>query len=281
MTGAQRTIRTDGVEIATEAFGDPTHRPVLLVMGVMASMLWWPERFCEQLAATGRFVIRYDNRDTGLSTTYEQGKPGYSFDDMADDAIRVLDGYGIARGDIVGMSMGGMLAQLAALRHPDRVATLTLMSTSPYAVEGLDLPGSTAAYRKHSAEGEKVDWTDMRQVADHMVGETRVIAGSAFPYDEAAARALIERDIARARNFASATNHFILSGGEGFEGKLRDLGAPLLVIHGTADPIFPIEHGEAFRHIVKGARLVALDRGGHELHPGHWPTIIDAIATHT
>src|SRR5262245_36076186 len=91
-----KTIRVAGIEMATEAFGDPGHPPILLIMGMMASMLWWPDEFCRQLAGNGRYAVRYDNRDTGLSTTWEPGKPGYTFDDMADDAVRVLDGYGLA-----------------------------------------------------------------------------------------------------------------------------------------------------------------------------------------
>jgi pimeloyl-ACP methyl ester carboxylesterase len=92
---SEKTVRAGGVEIATEAFGDPAHPPVLLIMGAMASMLWWPEDLCRQLAGRGRHVIRYDNRDTGLSTIYPPGAPPYGFDEMADDAMRVLDGYGL------------------------------------------------------------------------------------------------------------------------------------------------------------------------------------------
>jgi pimeloyl-ACP methyl ester carboxylesterase len=110
-------IRVNGLEIATEAFGDPTHSPVLLIMGAMASMLWWPEGFCERLANHGRYVIRYDNRDTGLSTKYPPGEPRYTFDDMVDDAIRVLDGYAIPAAHVVGMSLGGMIGQIAALKY--------------------------------------------------------------------------------------------------------------------------------------------------------------------
>jgi pimeloyl-ACP methyl ester carboxylesterase len=103
----ERMIRADGIELASEAFGDPAHPPVLLIMGAMASMLWWPEAFCAGLAARSRHVIRYDHRDTGRSTTQEPGAPAYAFDDLADDAIRVLDGNGIPAAHVVGMSMGG------------------------------------------------------------------------------------------------------------------------------------------------------------------------------
>ena len=105
-------------EIVSQAFGDPRDPAMLLIMGAMASMLWWPEALCEKLAGEGRFVIRYDNRDTGLSTKYAPGEPPYTFDDMADDAVRVLDSHGIGMAHVVGMSMGGMIAQRLALRHP-------------------------------------------------------------------------------------------------------------------------------------------------------------------
>lgn len=99
-------------DIASQTFGDPAHPPLLLIMGAMASMLWWPEAFCRKLAGEGLFVIRYDNRDTGRSTKYAPGEPPYTFDDMADDAIRVLDHHGINKAHLAGMSMGGMIARL-------------------------------------------------------------------------------------------------------------------------------------------------------------------------
>lgn len=278
---SEKTVRADGVEIATEAFGDPAHPPVLLVMGAMASMLWWPEAFCRRLADRNRYVIRYDNRDTGRSTTYPPGQPSYGFDDMAEDAIRVLDGCELGRAHLVGMSLGGMIVQIAALAHPDRVASLTAISTSPVGTDTSHLPQTTAAYLEHAATGESVDWTDRAQVIDFMLRDVRAIAGTTHPNDTAAARRLIETDHDRARSFASATNHFLLKGSDQWRGRLGELQAPLLVIHGTADPIFPVEHGAAFADIVPGARLVRIEGGGHELHPADWDVMIAAIAEHT
>jgi len=276
----ERIIKIDDVEIATQAFGDPTHEPILLIMGAMASMLWWPDEFCQTLAAQKYYVIRYDNRDTGCSTIYEPGEPPYTMDDMAADAIRILDGYGIERANLLGMSLGGTIAQIAALSHPERVKTLTLMSTTPMGIDTSALPHTTDAYMGHAATGETVDWTDDAQVIEFLVEDTRMIAGMAHPYDEGRARAFVERDVERAKNFVSATNHFMLRGGQALKGKLAELAAPLLVIHGTADPIYPVEHGELLARTVKGAKLVRLEGGGHEIHPNDWEEIISAVDAH-
>ena len=123
MSGVEKAVERPGLTLATEAFGDPSDPAILLIMGATSSMLWWPEAFCEQLAGAGRYVIRYDNRDTGRSTTGAPGKPTYTTDDMADDAVRILDDYGIERAHVVGMSLGGMIAQLVALKAPERVRT--------------------------------------------------------------------------------------------------------------------------------------------------------------
>jgi pimeloyl-ACP methyl ester carboxylesterase len=276
---ADLTITRGEVELATETFGHSSDPALLLIMGAMASMLWWPEEFCRQLAAQGRFVIRYDNRDTGLSTTYPPGSTHYTLSDMAEDAVAILDGYGIKAADIFGMSLGGFIAQRVALAHPDRVRTLTILSSSPLGIDGL--PPFTEAYGAHAAAGETVDWTDRADVFDFMMRDVRMIASTTHPHDAAAAQLLIERDMDRARSFASATNHFMLESGDG-EKRLAaaDLRVPLLVIHGTADPIFPIAHGEALANAVSGAKLQRIEGGGHELHASDWPQITGAIAAH-
>jgi pimeloyl-ACP methyl ester carboxylesterase len=276
-----RAIQADGVELATQAFGDPSHPPIVLVMGATASMLWWPEGLCRQLAGRGRYVIRYDNRDTGLSTTWEPGKPNYTFADMADDVVRVMDGYGLAAAHVAGMSMGGLIAQKAALDHAGRVLSLTAISTSPTGVDTSHLPQTAQAYQDHAAEGANVDWSNREQVIRYVAKDMQMLAGPAHRIDEAQARAFVASDFDRARRFASATNHFIIESGRKPRTELRDLEMPLLVIHGTADPIFPIEHGEAFGEVVPGARLVRLEGSGHELHESDWPQIVDAIVAHT
>jgi pimeloyl-ACP methyl ester carboxylesterase len=275
-----KLIRADGIELATESFGDPADPPVLLIMGAMASMLWWPDEFCRQLAAEGRHVIRYDNRDTGLSTSWEPGAPDYVFDDMVDDVFRVVDAYGLPAAHIVGMSMGGGIAQLAALEQPSRILSLTLISTSPIDADRSKLPKSTAAFVAHSKNSVPPDWSDRNAAIGYQLGEMRAVAGT-LPFDEAFARELAGRDYDRAKSPASAANHYALKDGKPQRRRIADLAVPLLVVHGTADPLFPIGHGEAFLQSVPGARLVRLERGGHELHPAHWPEIVAAIADHT
>ena len=129
--GSEKIVHVHGVDLCTETFGDPGDPPVLLIMGAMASMDWWPAQFCRNLAAQRRFVIRYDHRDTGRSTTYPPGRPGYTGVDLVSDAAAVLDGYRIPAAQLVGVSAGGALVQLFALGFRDRVLSLVLLSTSP------------------------------------------------------------------------------------------------------------------------------------------------------
>ena len=133
-------IATNGAELCVDTFGDPAHPSVLLIMGSAGSMDRWEEPFCERLAAAGRYVIRYDHRDTGGSTTYPPGKPGYTSDELFADPLAILDHLGVERAHLVGLSMGGAIAQMIALEHPERVLSLTLMSTSPVGTGGAELP---------------------------------------------------------------------------------------------------------------------------------------------
>lgn len=277
----ERMIEADGIELATEAFGDPAHPPVLLIMGGAGSMLWWPEAFCRRLADRGRFVIRYDNRDTGRSTTYEPGSPGYTWDDLADDAVRVLVGYGLATTHLVGLSMGGLIAQLTALKHPGRVASLTAISSSPFGEDKSKLPGFSPAYREGLERLGEPDWSDRDQVVRSYIEEARLRTGSAHPFDEAGVARIAEGEFDRAGNYVGVTNHARLTGGEAWRGRLRELRVPLLVIHGTEDPVYPIEHGVALAQAVAGASLVRLDGSGHELHEADWDEISAAIVEHT
>lgn len=280
MSGVEKAVERPGLTLATEAFGDPSDPAILLIMGATSSMLWWPGAFCEQLAGAGRYVIRYDNRDTGRSTTGAPGKPTYTTDDMADDALRILDDYGIDQAHLAGMSLGGMIAQLVALKAPERVRTLTLISSSAFDEADEDLPPMDPAFIAHFGKIETLDWTDRAAVVDFQTESFRIAAGSAAPFDEAAARDLAGAEVDRATNIRSALNHGGLSGGEAFAGRIGEIAAPALVIHGRHDPILSFEHGRRLAAKLPSARLVELD-GGHELNAADWPRIIDEIVRQT
>ncbi|MFL5874593.1 MAG: alpha/beta fold hydrolase [Solirubrobacteraceae bacterium] len=276
----ERMVDANGVELCTEPFGDPAHSPILLIMGTGASMLWWEEGFCQLLADGGTFVIRYDHRDTGRSVTYEPGRPGYTGADLAADAVGVLDAYGIPVAHLVGVSAGGAFAQLVALDHPDRVSSLVLISTSPALPGDRELPPPTDELGRFVSTAA-VDWSDAESVVDYLVAYSRVLAGGRRPFAEAPARSLVRRDVERAHDFAAAQNHDVLPEGEAPGGTLSSIAAPTLIIHGTADPMFPIDHGEALAQEIPGARLLPLDGAGHGVDRADWETIAGAILAHT
>jgi pimeloyl-ACP methyl ester carboxylesterase len=273
-------VDANGVELCTEPLGDPGHPAILLIMGLGASMLWWEEGFCRLLADGGRFVIRYDHRDTGRSVTYEPGRPRYSGADLVADARGVLDAYAIPAAHVVGVSAGGALAQVAALQHPDRVSSLVLISTSPALPGNRELPPPTAELGRFLSTAA-VEWADRESVIDHLVAYSSVLAGARRPFEEARMRDLVRRDVERARDFAAVQNHDVLGEGEPVTGTLSSITAPTLVIHGTADPMFPIEHGEALAREIPQARLLALEGAGHGVDRADWETIADAILAHT
>jgi pimeloyl-ACP methyl ester carboxylesterase len=277
---AERMVEANGVELCTEAFGNPDDRPILLVMGVGASMLWWEEDFCRMLADGGRFVIRYDHRDTGRSVMYEPGHPGYTGADLVADAAGVLDAYEMRSAHLVGVSAGGAFAQLLALAFPVRVRSLVLISTSPAKPVGRSLPPATERYREFLASAE-VDWSDHASVIEYLVDYQRMLAGGERPFDEAAMRELVRRDVERARNIASSENHGQAPEGDLPSAPLSSIAAPTLVIHGTADPMFPIEHGQALAEQIPGATLLTLEGAGHGVDRADWESIAAAVLAHT
>jgi pimeloyl-ACP methyl ester carboxylesterase len=276
----ERMIEANGVALCTEPFGDPTDPVILLIMGVGGSMLWWESEFCRMLADARRFVIRYDHRDTGRSVTYEPGRPGYTGADMMVDAMGVLDGYGVGAAHVVGVSAGGAFAQILALDFPDRVRSLVLISSSPATPGDRGLPSPTQAFGDFVATAE-VDWSDSESVVDYLVGYSRMLAGDRRPFDEEARRELVRHDVERARNIAAVQNHDVLPDSERSYETLSAITAPTLVIHGTADPMFPPRHGEALAEEIPGARLVLLDGAGHGVDAADWATIVAAIVEHT
>lgn len=281
MESGERMVEVNGVGLCVETFGEDGDPAVLLVMGAAASMLSWEEELCERLASGGRFVIRYDHRDTGRSVTYPPGAPGYMGDDLVADAAGVLDVLGVGRAHVVGMSMGGGIAQVLALDYPDRVLSLTLISTSPGS--GPDLPGMSSELRAYFAEPPPPpDWSNRDAVIDYLVEDERVYAARSRPFEEPARRELAGRTFDRSIDLAaSMTNHFVLEGGESWRERLGEIGVPTLVLHGTEDPFFPIGHGRALASEIPGARLVTLEQTGHELPRATWDVVVPAILAHS
>jgi pimeloyl-ACP methyl ester carboxylesterase len=249
-------------------------------MGIGASMLWWEEDFCWMLAGAGRFVIRYDYRDTGRSVTYEPGRPEYRGADLTADAVGVLDGFGIPAAHLVGVSAGGGIAQEVALDSADRVLSLILISTSPATPSDHDLPPPTPEFGRFVATAE-VDRSNPDSVVEYLVDYSRILADGERAFDETRVRELVRRDIERARDFAAVQNHNLMSHGEGSPKPLSSITSPTLVIHGTADPMFPIEHGEALAEEIPGARVLRLEGAGHGVDRADWEVVVEAILEHT
>lgn len=280
MPSSTKVIDHGALRLETEAFGDPADPVILMIMGATASMLWWPDELCRSLAEARRFAIRYDNRDTGRSTAGEPGMPSYTIDDMADDAIAILDGYGLRQAHLVGMSLGGMIAQLVTLKHPDRVLSLTMIGSSAFDEDDPDLPPMDPALLVHFGKMETLDWSDREAVVDFHVESFRISAGPGARFDLKRARNLAEREYDRALSPQSAMNHSMLSGGEAWAGRLSEIVASTLIIHGKHDPILSFQHGMKLASKMPSARLVALD-AGHELNEKDWDRIVDEIRAQT
>jgi pimeloyl-ACP methyl ester carboxylesterase len=277
---AERMIEANGVELCAESFGDPTDPPILLVMGIGASMLWWDEKFCRMLAGAGRLVIRYDHRATGRSVTYPPGHPQYNGTDLVADAAGVLDAYGVAAAHIVGVSAGGAFAQLLALDFADRVLSLVLISTTSATPSDRELPPPTEEFGRFVATA-KVDWSDPESVVEYLVGYARVLNGNRRGFDEAASREFVRRDIERTRNVASLQNHNAIAEDDRSRDPVSSITVPTLVIHGTADPMFPFRHGAVLAEEIPGATLLPLEGAGHGVDKADWETIVAAILEHT
>lgn len=278
---SEQIVQANNVEICTESFGEASDPAILLIMGATASMVWWDEEFCRRLAGEGRYVIRYDHRDTGRSVTYEPGTINYTVDDLADDAIGVLDAYKIDQAHLVGVSLGGFLSQLLALRYPQRVQTLTLVMSEPLGPGPADVPPIDEKILAHHAAGADLDWEDTNAVIEFMVRGWGLLSGSAYPFDEAGARRQATLEVHRAHNVRSSLNHALLSGGEEYYDKLDRIQAPTLVVHGTEDAVINYQNGVILAREIAGARLLTLEGRGHELHREDWNTVIAAIVGHT
>lgn len=280
-------IRANGVDLCVQTFGEPADLAILLVG---TSMLTWEDEFCERLAGVtegvtegARFVIRYDIRDTGRSVGYEPDNPPYTIHDLVADAVGLLDTFGLARAHFVGFSAGGWICQHAALAHPERVASLTLIASRPNAPGPTDpdLPEHGDELMAYLTSTPEPNWSDRTAVIDHLIEGERQDAGS-LPFDEAARRDLAGRLVDRTDNVAwSMATFAAIDLGDRWRERLESIRLPTLVIHGTEDPFFPYGNGVALANEIPGAQLLTVERMGHELPRAVWDTVIPAILRHT
>jgi pimeloyl-ACP methyl ester carboxylesterase len=285
--------KANGIEIAYETFGDLNDPALMLIMGLGYQMVFWDEEFCNQLADRRFRVIRFDNRDSGLSTWLDDaGVPDiqalkqlmaqrktahapYALLDMADDAVGLLDALEIESAHIVGRSMGGMIGQMMAIHHSDRVRTLTIMMSSTGA-PGLPPPEPEVLSILLEPEPE-----DREGFVEHSVKIWKVLSGKGFQVDETRVREWADLSYARGLNPDGVSRQFaaIIATGSRKEA-LESVTAPTLVIHGDADPLVPVECGIDIVDTVPGAKLLIIKGLGHTLVQETYPQMIDAILRH-
>jgi pimeloyl-ACP methyl ester carboxylesterase len=277
----------DGVELCYETFGDSSDPALLLVMGLGTQMIAWHTDFCRELVDRGFFVIRYDNRDIGRSQRYDDTPPpkpielitrrikraAYTLDDMADDGIRLLDCLGIESAHVVGASMGGMIAQMMAARHPARVLSLTsIMSTTGNRWKG------QPALRVMPLLLSKPPRTKEESV-ERVLKVFKLVGSPGFDRDEDDLRSIAELAYDRGGSTAGPGRQLaaIIASGDR-TAKLSRIDAPTLVIHGTKDILVRPSGGKATARAIRGAKLLLIDGMGHDLPRGAWPRIVGAIA---
>lgn len=274
-------VKTRGIQIATQTFGSPSDPAILLIMGATASMLGWPDELCAALARQGLFVIRFDHRDTGRSTTVLPGAAEYSVEDMAEDVIGIMDNYNLHQATLMGMSLGGLIAQVIALTHPQRVRSIILVSSEPLGWDGLELPHISQEFIAHFGDLTNLDWSNHDAVVDFMLASDRLSSGTGQHFNEARTRTRIEEILASTDRPQSMFNHATVSTRENWTGRFREISCPTLVIHGEDDPILPVENGKAIAAGIEGAELRVLHGVGHELPTATLPEIVERVATHT
>jgi len=285
----------NGIKLAYDVQGDPDGEPILLIAGLGLQYISWPEAFCKGLTDQGFRVIRFDNRDCGLSSKMEHfGKPnlqaaffkslfhmplfsGYTLYDMAKDAVCLLDALGIGKAHIVGASMGGMIAQIIAGRYPERVLSLTsIMSTSGRP----GLPGPTMA-ASHAMFSRPQNPRDINSVIDHNMQLFRVLGGSRYPVPEAELRRRVTESVRRKVCVSGTARQIMAVASSGDQvALLRTVKVPTLVIHGTDDPLVPLACGRDVALLVRGADLKVIEGMGHDFPPALDATLSGMIAAH-
>jgi len=283
----ESTASVNGVEIAYETFGDPADPTMPLIMGLGVQMLGWDEELCRMLVGRGYRVVRFDNRDVGHSTKVEGGPPpnvmaaiagdvsgaSYTLDDMADDCVGLLDEVGAEAGHLVGASQGGMIAQTVAIRHPDRVLSLTsIMSTTGDRTVGQPHPEAIPALLTRPP-------ADRDGFVEFVVGAWKVIGSPGFDVDEEALRAQAGASYDRGI-YPDGTGRqllAILASGDRTEA-LGRLDVPTTVIHGTDDILIDVSGGRATAAAITGAKLELIEAMGHDIPRPVWPRLVDLIA---
>lgn len=261
---------TNGIEVEYETFGDPAAAPLLLIAGLGAQMISFDDDFCSLLADRGFHVIRFDNRDVGRSTWMDAG---YTLDDMAADAVGLLDALDIKAANVLGVSMGGFIAQLVALNHPERVLSLTSVISGPNGDDHVaPTPEGTAVLLSPAPE------TREQQVAAGLSAK-KALLGPADPYDEEYERPRIERAIDRAYHPAGFARQLgAITAAPGRLERLRALRIPTLVIHGDSDILVPVDNGRNVAAAIPGARMIEIKGMGHDVPRRVWPQVVDAVA---
>lgn len=288
-----KRVRANGVELSWDEFGDPSDAPILLIAGLGTQMIRWTVPFCLELARCGYRVIRFDNRDAGLSTHLRSRAPPdfndlaaalslgrtplvpYTLRDMADDAVGLLDALSIDRAHVVGRSMGGMIAQVMASEHSPRVASLTSIMSS---TGNPALPPPAPDVMAMMAGPAPDPLTDETQYVAHSLAFARRIAGKGYPFDEDAARRLIAEELRRGRDrdgFGRQLAATVAAGDR--RARLATVTAPTLVIHGSDDPLFPPRCGEDTATSIPHAEFMLMEGMGHDLPPELFRVVAEAI----
>lgn len=276
LDGAVRYAQVGAVRLAHESFGDPADPALLLVMGQGAQMIAWPDPWCEELAAQGLYVVRFDNRDAGLSTHLAGWAP-YVLTDLAADTVGLLDALGIAEAHLVGISMGAMIAQLVAIEHPDRVLSLTCIASST---------GSRRVGRPRASLLRRLPLrrraADRDQAGELFARVLRAIGSPAYPIEQARLRDLGSRAYDRAFDPRGGLRQLVaVARAPDRTPGLRRLRIPVLVVHGDADPLVASTGGRAIAEAVPGATLVTVLGMGHDLPRQVWPLLTQEVVALT